>query len=114
MTTIDLTSNNSMIKDYFTGVGKYVPSAELIYLHTHPLITPNFVTELEAIIARAGEILAKHPNAHLISKFTNLAITIGKELPEVNYETAPKILDAMKEISGLCTGIIDTLGRQQV
>lgn len=103
---MDLTFNNSIIKAYFDGDDSYVPSSELIWLHTHPLVTPNFLTQLEELILEAGRIIiAKNMNGYPIAKLEELAIKIGTELPDITLETAPKILDAMRELYKLCNVI---------
>lgn len=106
---IDYTFNNSLIKKYFEGDNSYVPTGEIIYLHKHPLITPNFMTELSDMIKKAGELMIKHKLAHYAEKLTNIAIRMGQELPEVNEGNAQTILETMREAYKLSNDLLTKL-----
>ncbi len=43
---MDLTLSNSNIGSYFNGTSDSPPIEELKYLHTHPLVKPNFLIEI--------------------------------------------------------------------
>lgn len=105
----DYTFNNTMIKGYFekeedsNSEFYYIPTYELIYLHTHPLIVPNFMTELSEMIIVAGKAIEKHKlSTYYTDKLTDAAIRIGKELPSINNSNAALILEAMRDAYKLC------------
>lgn len=108
---MDLTFNNELIKKYFDGDDSYVPSSELMWLHEHPMVRPNFLTELEELILEAGEVIKKHNLVgYHTDQFTEIAIRIGQRLPIITDQTAPEILQAMREIYKLSNELIGTLG----
>ena len=103
---IDLSFNNSQIKAYFEGSDSYVPSSELLYIHTHPLVRPNFLTDLEVLIVNATEeMVAKNIRGAIVDKFTQLAISLGTLLPELSNmddakakEAAVKMMPTLREL----------------
>lgn len=42
--------DNPAIRNYFEGTGDYVPEAETAYALDHPLVTPNFIGEIEVFL----------------------------------------------------------------
>lgn len=108
----DFTFKNELIKKYFEGDDSYVPSSELMYLHIHPLVTPNFLTELEQLNLDAGKVLVRNGSPkHIVIQYENLAIKMGKELKDGNItsESAPKILHTMRELYKLSKDLIAKL-----
>lgn len=103
---MDLTFENQLIKNYFEGDNSYVPSRELIWLHEHPQVRPNFLTELEELVLDVGKIMKKYNLAgHHIEKLMDIAIRIGQRLPIITDETAPEILHAMREAYKICNDL---------
>lgn len=104
---MDLSFSNTNIKDFFNGSDAYIPTRELIYVHTHPLIRPNFVNELETLLLKAGDILiAKNMKGHPVEELAKVAIEIGSSLPGINEDNAGKILFSMRKAYKLCNQII--------
>ena len=100
----DFTLNNQTIKSFFEGQGN-PPVSELMYLHEHPLLRPNFITEIEDMVKVSGEILEKKGlagNNATFNKFAETAITIGSQLPKLTKTNAPIVLGAMKELYNIC------------
>jgi hypothetical protein len=100
---MDFTLNNESIKAYFDGNSENAPVSELVYLHLHPLITPNFVTEIETLVNAAEKvIIAKKMTGYPIERLINIAIQMGTNLDDVNHETAKPILSSLRELYKLC------------
>lgn len=107
---MDFTLNNQLIKDFFEGDDSYIPSGELMYLHEHPLVSPNFLTELEGLILQAGGVIQKHNiKGYPISELEALAIEIGKYLPEITVDNAPLILKAMRKTYRISKDLLEKL-----
>lgn len=88
-----------MIRDYFEGDDSYIPVSELIYLHEHPLIRQSFLVEIERLINTVSEYLVKrNTQGAVVNKFIDLTIKLGAELPTVNKQNAPIILDLLRKI----------------
>ncbi len=105
---VDLTFNNQMISNYFKGDNSYLPVAELIYLHEHPLITRSFLVEIEKMIHRATEIIAKkNINGKTLERFVDATIKLGTGLPTVDQQTAPTILNELRNVYTLCVGLLN-------
>lgn len=107
MVLADFSINNPQIKAYFNGSDEYIPSSEFMYIHTHPLVKPNFVDHIESMINRSAVIIEKRSiRGVVIEKFTDLAIKLGAELPNVTQETAPVVLSHLREIYKLCKNLL--------
>lgn len=107
MSINDFSFKNANIKSYFEGSDTYIPSSELIYLHSHPLVKPNFLDEIESIILKTSDLIQKkNIRGAVIEKLTNLTMQFGAELPNINQENAPKILGHLRDIYKLCTGLL--------
>lgn len=104
---MEYTFENSLIKRYFEGDDSYIPTSEIAYLHKHPLITPNFMTELSDMIKAAGVVMVKHKLAHYADKLSSIAIRMGRELPELNEENAKIILGTMREAYHLSKEVLN-------
>lgn len=105
---IDFTFNNPLIRKYFEGDDSYVPSAELVYLHEHPLITQSFLVEMEVLINKTAlHIQKKNVVGNLTNKFINAAINLGAELPTVNQQNAPIILAELRTVYKLCNSLLN-------
>jgi|SRR5579859_1186959 len=103
----DFSFKNQQIKAYFEGSNVYVPSSELMYIHAHPLVKPNFLDEFEAIVLKTMDIIQKkNIRGAVIEKITNLTIQFGAELPTINQENAPKILGHLRELYIICTSLL--------
>ncbi|MNK09967.1 hypothetical protein D3C87_279770 [compost metagenome] len=107
MILADFSFNNPQIKEYFNGSDAYIPTSEFMYIHTHPLVKPNFVDHLESMINRTAILVEKRSiRGAVIDKFTDLAIKLGAELPNVTKETAPVVLSHLREIYKLCKSLL--------
>lgn len=104
----DFTFNNKMIRDYFEGDNSYLPTSELIYLHEHPLIKHSFLIEMEKLINKTSEFLVKkNYQGAMVNKFINLTISLGAELPTINKQNAPNVLEILRKIYILCNTLLN-------
>lgn len=83
--------------------------SELLYLHTHPLVQPNFLGQVESLINQAADVMEqKSMTGKPVERLTILTTKLGRKLPDVTKENAPEILDIVRDIYKLCcklTGI---------
>lgn len=108
MQAVSLGFDNDLIYGFFEGSDSYVPVSELIYVHEHPLVNPNFLSQLEVFINQASVIAETGANATsgedaaaLVSAVEALAVT----LPDVTNETAPSIMKGLREVYQVCKRI---------
>lgn len=74
----DFTFQNPELKDWFDeGLGE-PPVRQFVYLHEHPLVRPNFITEVEMDIYRTGQ--------HMVGK--GIRGSAAKKLSEAGKEFA--------------------------
>lgn len=97
-----------MILGYFNGDNSYIPTSELIYLHEHPLIKNSFLVEIEKMILETSEvIIKKNISGSIVENFIQVAIKIGAELPTVNGQNAPILLQHLREVYKLCKYLLN-------
>lgn len=103
----DFSLNNLQIKQYFNGSDDYVPTSELLYVHTHPLVRPNFLSEIEVLINKASQVMVERNITGVpVQRFTALAQELGRQLPELTEKNAPAVLNTLREIYKLCNTVI--------
>ena len=86
MPITDMTFNNPKIKAFFLAKegSEGAPVDELLYLHTHPLIKPTFLNQLEEAIADLEKrAISGHVPNDALEKLIVHAVEIGKPLPEL-------------------------------
>lgn len=108
MTTLaDFSLSNIQISHYFSGSDAYTPTSELLYVHSHPLVRPNFLAEIEVLINQASEVMVQRKMTGApVEKFTKLAQSLGSQLPELNDKNAAAVLGTLREIYWLCKTVI--------
>ena len=98
MPIIDFTLKNPLIKGFLEGTSEYVPSGELIYVHTH-LLAENFLSEIETLVNVANEnILSSPKKSKKAKRLVVAAEELAKILPEINETTAPRILYVLRDV----------------
>lgn len=103
----DFSFKNPNIKDYFDGKIDQPPTGELIYIHSHPLVKPNFLAELDTLVVETTNVMiARKYNGPLVSKLTELTKELGVQLPEIDKNNAAKVLATLKSIYTICNQII--------
>lgn len=106
MPFLDFTFNNPKIRMYFDGESDFPPTGEFMYVHTH-FIENNFLSEIEVLVNLASEELAK-PNkkSGVAIKLQSKAEKYGTLIGSLSEETAPQILEVLREIYQLCKTIL--------
>jgi hypothetical protein len=105
---MDFSFNNPLIKAYFEGSDDYAPTSELMYIHTHPLVTPNFLAEIEhQVLVTAHFMLDKGMKGNIQNRFVNLAQRLGTLLP-VEESGASEALRVLRELHQFCNKITAT------
>ena len=105
----DFSFNNQNIKRYFDGDDSYLPERELLYLHTHPLIQPNFLSQIENMVQKSGELLLSRnvkEGSHWITELETLCIRIGKTMPDLSLSNPKETLTHLRELYILCNKIL--------
>jgi hypothetical protein len=99
--------SSPQVKQFF-DTGENPPISELLYLNTHPLILPNFLTEVNDLLEKAGvrivdQKISGRPIADLI--------IIGEELKEdirnLTPETGVRVLTNYRKMYILCKQILE-------
>lgn len=98
---MNLSLKEGAIKDFFEGDNTYYPSSELMYIHTHPLVNPNFLRELwEEIEEVALLISLNNVTGNVLSDLTKdvrrLADLMGST--SIDDSNAKDILEVLREI----------------
>lgn len=105
---MDFTLTNPSIHAYFYEEGKPAPTAELMYLHEHPLIEDNFINQIDKKVNQTLEICLKHSlNGNVPDKFLELAVSLGIEVAEISSENAGKILNILKDLNSFCDSLLN-------
>jgi len=109
MPSLDLTFDNGLISSYFEGSNDYVPTSELIYAHTH-LIKDSFLSQIERLVNITHEVVSDSSvsvKPKLLNKIVNASEDLGRLIPTVNEDTAPRILELLREIYQACGRILE-------
>lgn len=106
MPTLDLTLNNPKIRSYLDGSSDLAPVGELLYVHTH-FIQHNFLSEIEVMINLASEELTgPTKKAGVGLKLKSQAEKLASQINSINEESAPAILETLKQIYQLCRVLV--------
>lgn len=109
MEIADLSLDSPRIRQYFAGDDSYVPTSELLYVHTHPLVQPNFVADIERIVnTTAIYLMGRGMTGKPVERFTELAVRLGSLLPDLNKENAAEALGTLRDVYSLCLKITGT------
>lgn len=103
----DFSFNNPDIKKYFEGDDSCAPIRELLYLHTHPLVQPNFLIEINNLVIQAGnKLISKNISAtsKMVQDLEDICIKLGQTLPE-DTSSAEKALPHLRDLYNICTKI---------
>ena len=95
---MDFTLGNPAIRDYFTGRSEAPPVSEAIYLHTHPLVRPNFLTEIMDYIDEQGCKMASRgmETRAPVNELIQIVCEMGELMESLNHSSAPRMLALMK------------------
>jgi hypothetical protein len=110
MAITDFTLNNPLIKGYLEGTSEYVPSGELLYVHTH-FISNNFLSGIEKMVAQADLVIqsadknsGKRTLGKKLIRATNELLVL---VPQISPETAPRVLSVLKDVYKISKRIIE-------
>lgn len=103
--------NNQGIRDFLEGSDKYIPTSEVIYLHTHPLVKPNFILQVSDMLEDIGNrfITYRKLTDKIAEELINYAVELEKSLPEINEKNAEKACKAIRNIYTFCKKYNDIL-----
>lgn len=104
---MDLSFSNKSIRDYFDGNSEDAPVREALYVHEHPLISPNFLVQLDAYVQTLGQYLVRNnvKTGYHLTRIEEIAIEMGSLLPDFNEANATKFLVLAKEMYQFCKTI---------
>jgi hypothetical protein len=98
MPITDLTLGNPLIRGFMEGSSAYVPTGELIYVHTH-LIQKNFLSDIESMVSMVEEINSKKKiKPKFANKLERATVELGGLLPKVSEDTASRILYILRDV----------------
>lgn len=99
------------IKKFFEGDDSAIPVSEFMYLHTRPLLRPNFLTEINELVEKVGQkIIAINLNGKPIDDMRDIAIKLGTQMDgEMDEEKAKAVLFALRQLYKLCKGLDEKL-----
>jgi hypothetical protein len=107
-----LLENNQGIKEFFEGKDTYIPTSELNYLRKHPLVRPNFLTQIDDLLIGSISKLEKanYTGISFKKELEDIAIRIGTnvaadENTEGIEEQSKEILFALRDLRNLCLKI---------
>lgn len=107
----NLSIRSPQIRAYFEGKGVYIPTGELLYIHTHPLIKPNFLADLEMFVNQTSEYLVfSKMSGKPVERLAIMATKLGRMLPDLNKDNAEQALDVLRDVYRLCSKLTGTPG----
>lgn len=97
MFNFNLTNPN--ISNFLNGDGD-PPVTEFLYLHKHPFIRPNFLTDIEFILRQACDKAIKDnvPAESYIPMLTEHGVILGSNIEEPDEEKVKLILNSIKTL----------------
>src|ERR1700739_995025 len=110
MSLLDLSFNNVNIANYFNGDNSYLPSSELMYIHSHPLIRPNFLTDISTLINTVSvRMQTKGVTGIPVGDLAGYGKDLAAELQSLSDDNAPAALDLLRKIYIYCNNLLKTL-----
>lgn len=100
-------NNNDGIKNFFSGDNSYIPTSEMYYLSTRPLIKDTFLHEVRDMIPRLMTHLESQSDelkAQYADSLEDLVIAMDKEISQgwpTPESTTPYLL-LVRELYNLC------------
>lgn len=99
-----LIEDNEIIHKFLNGDDSNIPVSEFMYLHTRPLLRPNFLTQIDDLVNKVGrKIVAIKLTGKPIDDLTGMAIRLGQAMDgEITEVRAQLILLTLRDIWKLC------------
>jgi hypothetical protein len=106
----DFSIENPQIKGWLNRENDLVPVREFVYLHDHPLIRPNFLSDIEVLIFVTGQhMLARGISGAAGKRLLAFSETFANRLEvfvrEKSENVAKEVLESLREIYLLCEKI---------
>ena len=106
----DFSASNPTIKSWLDRDSENQPVREFLYLHEHPQIRPNFVTDIEVLIYETGQhMIAKNISGAPANKLVSLAETFAHRLNDFvqdrSEDGAQVVLESLRDLYRLCKKI---------
>lgn len=96
----DFTLANKKISDYFEGVSETAPVGEFLYLHSHPALRPNFLTQIESLVAAVwsepGRL--KVTSDVYLHKLQSMCLVLGTLIDKINPDNVHTFLSTLREL----------------
>lgn len=110
MPLLDLSFNNVDIANYFNGSDVYLPTSELLYIHSHPLVRPNFLTDISTLINTVSVTMQqKGVTGVPVDDLAGYAKELATELQSLSNDNAVAVLDVVRNIYVYCNNLLKTL-----
>lgn len=106
----DFSTSNPDIKDWLDQKTENPPVREFLYLHEHPLIRPNFISEIEVLIYETGQhMVGKNINGAPANKLVALSETFANRLNDFvgdrTEDGAKEVLESLRGLYRICKRI---------
>lgn len=106
----DFSIKNPDISDWLNRKSSNAPVREFLYLHEHPLIRPNFLSDVEVLIFETGQhMLQKNISGTPANKLLSISETFASRLNTFvagrDEDSAKDVLESLRDLYTLCTRI---------
>lgn len=106
----DFSASKPEIKSWLDRDTDEAPIREFLYLHEHPQIRPNFVTDIEVLIHETGQhMIEKNISGAPANKLVSLAETFAHRLNDFvqdrSEEGAQVVLESLRDLYRICVRI---------
>jgi hypothetical protein len=98
--TTDFTLSNKKLSDYFEGLSEVAPIGEFMYLHSHPAIRPNFLTQIEALVAKVWSEpdRLKVTSDVYLHRLHGLCLTLGTLIDKITPDNVGTFVSTLREL----------------
>lgn len=106
----DFSAKNPDIKSWLDRDSDTAPVREFLYLHEHPQVRPNFVTDIEVLIYETGQhMISRNISGAPANKLVSLAETFAGLLNDFVQDRsegrAESVLGSLRDLYRLCNRI---------
>lgn len=106
----DFSLSNPALKEWFDNDKGDVPVRQFIYVHEHPLVRPNFVTDIEVLIYETGVHMTNKnivgaPAKKLSSLAEAFTTSLAAFVTDRTDKTATKVLLDLRNLYQLCVKV---------
>lgn len=106
----DFSALNPSIQSWLNRDTDVAPIREFLYLHEHPQIRPNFVTDIEVLIYETGQhMISRNISGAPANKLVSLAETFARQLNDFvqsrTEDGAEIVLGSLRDLYRICKRI---------